>query len=159
MPVSKYETLKPLSTLLTTYKFCFLCRMEKGPSQDEGKALIRHLIRLGYMPSRGELSTMSQSDQDYEDLYSYIKNGPNPLKDLCVRKIRQSIPINVTRGMERGGDLSDKARTQVCIVCFGVRTLRNVRFKKRVFSSGVGVFGFGVRGFWVGGLSFGKIHF
>ena len=87
--------------------------MEKGPVQSDGKSLVRHLIHLGYVPSRGELSTMSQSDQDYDEVYSYIKCGPASLKDLCVRKIRRCIPINVTHGMEKWKGLPDKERTQV----------------------------------------------
>lgn len=90
--------------------------MESGSLQNDGKALIRHLIHLGYIPSRGELSTMNQIDQDYDEIYSYIKNGPCPLRDLCVRKIRESIPVNVTHGMERWNNLPEKEQTQVIIL-------------------------------------------
>jgi len=52
--------------------------MEKGPVQNEGKDLVRSLVKLGYTPTRGELSTMSHSNDDYDYLYSYIKHGPSP---------------------------------------------------------------------------------
>ena len=86
--------------------------MPNGPAQMEGKRIVRRLIKMGYEPSRGELSTMSQSDTDYDYMYSYVKNGPPPLKDLCVRKIRESLRKNVIHACEKWS-LDERERLQV----------------------------------------------
>lgn len=89
-------------------------RMERGPLQNEGKLLIRSLIKLGYSPTRGELGTMNQSDGDYDYLYSYIKCGTASLKDLCIRTIRAACTVNVTHAMEKcATTFPEKERLQV----------------------------------------------
>lgn len=88
--------------------------MDKGPTQEEGKQLVRSLIKLGYTPTRGELSIMSQSDTDYDYLYTYIKAGPAPLKDLCIRAIRKACVVNVTYAVNSCTTaIQEKLRMQV----------------------------------------------
>ena len=80
----------------------------------EGKQLVRSLIRLGYTPTRGELGIMSQSDNDYDEVYTYIKRGPAPLKDLCIRAVRKSCHVNVIHALNHcGSAVKDEDKTQV----------------------------------------------
>jgi len=87
--------------------------MEKGPVQNEGKDLVRSLVKLGYTPTRGELSTMSHSNDDYDYLYSYIKHGPSPLKDLCVRTLRKTFCSNVVYAVNKLPPIPEKEKLQV----------------------------------------------
>lgn len=65
------------------------------------------------MPTRGELSNMSQDDTDYESVYDYVKSGPPPLSDLCIRTIRPRLAVNVVYAVERWPALPDKEKAQV----------------------------------------------
>jgi len=84
--------------------------MPIGPEQEEGKRIIRSLFKLGYEPSRGELSTISSTDDDGQALYSYVKS-PSPLKDLCIRAVRKTLRNNVIFATDRLHSL-DQARKQ-----------------------------------------------
>lgn len=89
--------------------------MEKGPVQNEGKDLVRSLVKLGYTPTRGELSTMSHSNDDYDYLYSYIKHGPSPLKDLCVRTLRKTFCSNVVYAVNKLPPIPEKEKLQILL--------------------------------------------